>query len=267
MYRHENRADRSALRSRAAAALWRHRAGGGASDGCTGGAGPRGHPVRLRRRTRPGPSWSPTRAGPAAGPRAAEVGLGRHLSMLHEVRRRADEFDVLHFHTDMLHFPLFEDMAGRTLTTLHGRLDMKDLAEAYDRWNEFPLVSISDDQRKPHAGRQLDGHGAPRRRCRRLSGSTPSRAATTSPSWAASRPRSGRTAPSPSPCAAGMPLQIAAKVDAVDRDYFEREIAPLLDAPAGRISSARSATSERAEFLGKRARCCSRSTGPSPSAW
>src|ERR1700712_3444420 len=53
--------------------------------------------------------------------------LAAHLAMLSEVRRQMDRFDILHFHTDMLHFPLFEAVAGRTLTTLHGRLDLKDL--------------------------------------------------------------------------------------------------------------------------------------------
>ncbi len=75
--------------------------------------------------------------------------LASHLAMVHEVRRRADEFDIIHFHTDMIHFPFFEDMAGRTLTTLHGRLDIKDLDAVYKRWPQFPLVSISDNQRLP----------------------------------------------------------------------------------------------------------------------
>ena len=73
--------------------------------------------------------------------------LAAHLSMLDLVRRRADDFDVLHFHLDMAHFPFFEGIAERTLTTLHGRLDLKDLPEVYRRWSRFPLVSISDAQR------------------------------------------------------------------------------------------------------------------------
>src|SRR5438067_1309951 len=63
-----------------------------------------------------------------------------NLIMLAEVRRRAEEFDFLHFHIDLFHFPMFEDVAGRTLTTLHGRLDLKDLARAYRLWPEYPLV-------------------------------------------------------------------------------------------------------------------------------
>ncbi|MGZ6037088.1 MAG: glycosyltransferase, partial [Phenylobacterium sp.] len=75
--------------------------------------------------------------------------LAAHLSMLAEVRRRQDQFDVIHFHTDMIHFPFFEGRAETTVTTLHGRLDLKDLAGVYKRWPRFPLVSISDDQRRP----------------------------------------------------------------------------------------------------------------------
>ncbi|MND00097.1 hypothetical protein D3C83_185960 [compost metagenome] len=60
----------------------------------------------------------------------------------------ADEFDVLHFHIDLLHFPFFEDIADRTVTTLHGRLDIKDLPEFYRRWDAYPLVSISDNHRR-----------------------------------------------------------------------------------------------------------------------
>src|SRR6185369_4578920 len=42
--------------------------------------------------------------------------LAAHMTQLSEVRRRAKDFDIIHFHTDLLHFPFFEDMAERTLT-------------------------------------------------------------------------------------------------------------------------------------------------------
>ena len=75
--------------------------------------------------------------------------LAAHMLMLATVRRQAHRFDVIHFHTDMIHFPLFEDLAHKTLTTLHGRLDLKDLAGVYRQWPQYPLISISDDQRTP----------------------------------------------------------------------------------------------------------------------
>jgi glycosyltransferase involved in cell wall biosynthesis len=155
--------------------------------------------------------------------------LASHMAMLHEVRRRAGEFDVIHFHTDMIHFPFFEDMAEQTLTTLHGRLDLKGLGEVYARWPQFGLVSISDDQRLPlpranwagtvHHGMRTDLY--------------PFRAA----------PEDyllflGRISPEKGPDRAiaiakrvGMPLKIAAKIDAADAAFFREDIRPLLDHP------------------------------------
>jgi len=54
--------------------------------------------------------------------------LAHHLVMLHRVACRADDVDIIHFHTDYLHFPLFAECWAKTLTTLHGRLDLPDLA-------------------------------------------------------------------------------------------------------------------------------------------
>ena len=71
------------------------------------------------------------------------------MVMIDKVRERAEEFDILHFHIDLFHFPLFHSLAARTLTTLHGRQDLGDLKPFYSRFGEMPLVSISDDQRKP----------------------------------------------------------------------------------------------------------------------
>src|SRR3954449_4957150 len=56
-------------------------------------------------------------------PAPLKLEVAAHLSMRDEVRRGADDFDILHFHIDLLHFPFFEHMPERTLTTLHGRLD------------------------------------------------------------------------------------------------------------------------------------------------
>lgn len=156
--------------------------------------------------------------------------LASHLAQLSEVRRRAADFDVIHFHTDMLHFPFFEDIPEKTITTLHGRLDLKDLAGVYWRWNQFPLVSISDNQRKPLPFANWAGtvhHGMT--------------ADIYSPNY---EPEGylaflGRISPEKRPDRAiaiakrlGMKLKIAAKVDAVDANYFHDKIEPLiLDEP------------------------------------
>jgi len=74
--------------------------------------------------------------------------LPYHVIMLEEVRRRAEEFDVLHFHIDFLHGPLVWDFVGRTVTTLHGRLDLPHAVPFYHVFSELPLVAVSSDQRK-----------------------------------------------------------------------------------------------------------------------
>ncbi|HEY4191185.1 MAG TPA: glycosyltransferase family 4 protein [Mesorhizobium sp.] len=82
-------------------------------------------------------------------PRPLKSEIAAHLAMLDEVRSRAADFDVIHFHlSHFLHFSFFEDMAQRTVTTPHGRLDYVDLAPAYARFPRFPMISISRNQRR-----------------------------------------------------------------------------------------------------------------------
>jgi Glycosyltransferase Family 4 len=78
-----------------------------------------------------------------------------YMLMLDRVRRLAQEFDILHFHIDQFHFPLFRQMAERTVTTLHGRQDCRDLVPLYLGFSNMPLVSVSDDQRRPVRYRQF----------------------------------------------------------------------------------------------------------------
>jgi glycosyltransferase involved in cell wall biosynthesis len=151
------------------------------------------------------------------------------MLMIDKVRERAEEFDVLHFHIDLFHFPLFRSLAARTLTTLHGRQDLGDLKPFYGRFGEMPLVSISNDQRKPlrHANFVATiHHGVP--------------AGLYRPSFEQGSYVAflGRISPEKRPDrairiarAAGIPLKIAAKIDKVDEDYFRNDILPLIDGP------------------------------------
>jgi len=89
--------------------------------------------------------------------------------MLREVRRRAGDFDVIHFNVDLLPQALFHDLAHKCLVTLHGRLDLPDALPLYKAYPEMPLVSISNAQRRPMP---LDAnwlatipHGLPPRVC------------------------------------------------------------------------------------------------------
>jgi glycosyltransferase involved in cell wall biosynthesis len=174
--------------------------------------------------------------------------LASHLSLMARLRQQADQFDIIHFHTDMIHFPFFETLAARSLTTMHGRLDMKDLALVYRTWRKYPLVSISRSQRKPLANAHWVEnifHGIPADLCRFTAAPRGNYLAFI-----------GRLAPDKRPDRAiaiakraGMTLKIAAKIDPADRTYFREHIAPLLDDPMiefiGEISDP-----EKSAFLG-----------------
>lgn len=175
--------------------------------------------------------------------------LASHLSMLHQLRLDAHAYDVIHFHIDLLHFPFFENVADRTLTTLHGRLDMADLAPAYARWPQYPLASISDHQRLalPSAHWAATVHHG-------IDSTAYAFSAHPSGGYLAFL---GRISPEKRvdraiaiACEAGLPLKIAAKVDAADQAYFEEVIQPLLNHPLvefiGEIGDA-----EKSDFLGR----------------
>ena len=172
------------------------------------------------------------------------------MLMIDSLRQRAEEFDALHFHIDLVHFPLFRSVAGRTLTTLHGRQDLGGLRAFYTRFSEMPLVAISDDQRKslPYAKFMTTiHHGIPADLHR--------------PSFEKGRYLAflGRISPEKRPDrairiarAAGIPLKIAAKVDKVDEEYFRSEVFPLIDGSGvefvGEINE-----QEKTKFLGEAA--------------
>ena len=152
-----------------------------------------------------------------------------HLAMLDRVRRRADEFDILHFHTDYLHFPFFAGCWDKTVTTMHGRLDLPDLPVMMRGFPDLPLVSISAAQRRPMPWANWYGtilHGLPRDLHGLGDGSGGYLAFL------------GRVSPEKGVDRAiaiarhvGLPLQIAAKVDPVDSAYYETAILPLLQDP------------------------------------
>ena len=166
--------------------------------------------------------------------------------LMERIAERAHEFDVLHCHLDYWPFPLLSRQATPYLSTLHGRLDLPELTKVYDCFKDPPLVSISDHQRRPLPQANFIGtvyHGLP-------------------PNLLVPRsmPRDylaflGRLCPEKAPDrairiarAAGMKLKIAAKIDRVDREYFDTTIRPLIDGDQieliGEIGDA-----EKPEFL------------------
>jgi glycosyltransferase involved in cell wall biosynthesis len=173
--------------------------------------------------------------------------MALHIAMLERVRRLAARFDVLHFHLDYLPFSVFSRQATPFITTMHGRLDLPEHQTVFNAFGSVPVISISDMQRKPvPQARWMKTiyHGLPADLL------APGHA---KPGYLAFL---GRIAPEKSvdrairiAVEAGLPLKIAAKVDRVDRDYFERDIRPLLDLPGieyiGEIDDA-----QKSAFLG-----------------
>jgi glycosyltransferase involved in cell wall biosynthesis len=152
-----------------------------------------------------------------------------HLLMLEQVAQRAEQFDVIHFHLSQLHFPIARRLTTAHVTTIHGRLDLPELAPLYREFTDIPLVSISEAQRAPLPDAGWIGtvpHGLPLNlfAFHPGPGSYLAFLGRVSPEKRADRAIAIATA-------CGQRLRIAAKIDEADREYFDREIRTLLDNP------------------------------------
>ena len=196
----------------------------------------------------------------ACAPRALRLDLGSpdplpYLAMMLErVRQHAREFDVLHFHLDALHFPLFRGMARKTLTTVHSRLDLPGIAPLYEEFRDLPLVSISDSQRKPLPAANWVGtvhHGLPAEVCP-LNPSPPRGEGRYLAFLGRASPEKGLLRAIEVAKRAGIRLCIAAKIDAADERYWREQIVPHLSHPLVRyIGEVNEAT--KPGFLGNAA--------------
>jgi glycosyltransferase involved in cell wall biosynthesis len=172
--------------------------------------------------------------------------IAPHMLMLEQVALRADEFDVLHCHLDYWPFSLFSRLDTPFVTTLHGRLDLPELKRIYRCFDDVPLVSISDAQRRPLPNANFIAtvhHGLP------------ADLLLPRPVKQSYLAFLGRICPEKCPDRAieiarrtGIPLKMAAKVDRVDADYHATTIRPLIDGRQvehiGEIGDA-----EKADFL------------------
>jgi glycosyltransferase involved in cell wall biosynthesis len=171
------------------------------------------------------------------------------MLMMGRVAERAEEFEIIHFHIDQFQMPLFRSMAGRTVTTLHGRQDSSDLKALYAGFPEMPLVSISNAQRAPipHANFLATVyHGLP---VKLLNPTYHARGGYLAFLGRIS-PEKGIEQAIKIARAFGVPLKIAAKVDKVDEAYFSEIVVPLLAQPGvefiGEIDER-----AKSEFLGE----------------
>ncbi|MBK6263905.1 glycosyltransferase family 4 protein [Marivirga sp. S37H4] len=155
--------------------------------------------------------------------------LSYHFLMLEMLQQELDEFDIVHYHVDYLHFPLSRKNKKPHITTLHGRLDIPDIHPLFKEYREMPVVSISHSQRSPIPYANWVGnvyHGLP---------ITETRYNNNTGEYLAFL---GRICPEKGVDLAieiaikcGIPLKIAAKIDKADAEYFHREIKHLLNHP------------------------------------
>jgi glycosyltransferase involved in cell wall biosynthesis len=170
-----------------------------------------------------------------------------HVYLAERVFKDSSEFDVVHSHIDYLPYPLYRRMKTPHVTTLHGRLDIPNLVNLYREFDDIPVVSISNYQRLPLSwANWVDTvyHGLPENlyEFREKQGKYLAFLGRISPEKRADYAiEIARRA--------GLPLKIAAKVDKVDREYFEMVIKPMLNHPdieyIGEIGEA-----EKKDFLG-----------------
>jgi glycosyltransferase involved in cell wall biosynthesis len=155
--------------------------------------------------------------------------LASHVAMLQMVQEEIENFDVIHYHVDYLHFPLSKRFPFPHITTLHGRLNICDVQNLYKHFSDMPVASISYAQRKPLMGLNWVGnvyHGLPLTlfKPRFEQGAYLAFLGRISPEKGIDRAIEIAIA-------AGIPLKVAAKIDKTDSVYFEQEIKKLMDHP------------------------------------
>jgi glycosyltransferase involved in cell wall biosynthesis len=157
--------------------------------------------------------------------------LAIHLLMLEQVYEHAKQFDIIHFHCDYLHFPESRRQSYAHVTTLHGRLDLRELGPLYRQFSEMPVISISESQRQPLPWANWQGtvyHGLPEdlHTFRENIGKYLAFLGRISP-------EKGIDQAIEIARRANMPLKIAAKVATADEDYYRKQIEPLLQESKG----------------------------------
>jgi glycosyltransferase involved in cell wall biosynthesis len=171
-----------------------------------------------------------------------------HVRMLGMIARRAEDFDLIHFHIDYLHYPVMRHLNTKSVTTLHGRLDIPDLVPLHREYQDLKTIAISKSQRSALQCANWVGtvhHGMPTD----LFKPNVSQEGKYLAFLGRISPEKGLDRAIEIARRVDMPLLIAAKVDAADQEYFDSKIRPLLDDPLveyiGEITQR-----EKAEFLG-----------------
>ena len=155
-----------------------------------------------------------------------------HAIEIEQLARRSADFDIIHSHLEVLPWLAGDRYQSPLVTTMHGRLDLPDERKMLSEFRDWPLVSISNAQRKPvedlnlrwaatvyhgldleHMYQAGDGRGGYLAFVSRLS---PEKA----PDLAIKIARK-----------AGMKIVVAGPVPDTHQEYFDSKVKPLLDDP------------------------------------
>jgi glycosyltransferase involved in cell wall biosynthesis len=159
--------------------------------------------------------------------------LSWHAVEIERLIRRSRDFDVIHSHLDVVPWLGGERFEAPLVTTMHGRLDEVEQRVALSEFPGWPLVSISDAQRRPV--RDLDlrwaatvYHGLPLDEMYSLGDGSGAYLAFVS----RLAPEKGAEVAIEVAKRAGMKLVVAGPVPPESEEYFENEIKPLIDGDA-----------------------------------
>ena len=158
--------------------------------------------------------------------------LAYQVAQVEEVVSSAEDFDLIHWHIDYLHWLATRRIGTPSVTTLHGRLDGQSVRRLFAFYPEQAIVSISDAQRRPLAGIPVNWvatirHGLDLAQTYSLGEGEGGYLAFVG----RSSPEKGIATAIRVAIRAGLPIKIAARVGEPHRGYHEAEVAPLLGHP------------------------------------
>lgn len=152
-----------------------------------------------------------------------------HILQLELVQQHLQDFDIIHYHMDSIHFPLARRAHKPHITTTHGRMNIPEYKPLFRQFEEAPLVSISNSQRLPLHWANWIGtvyHGLPANlfQFHEKEGKYLAFLGRISPEKRVDRAIEIAKR-------VGIPLKIAAKVAKQDQQYYETQVKPLMDDP------------------------------------
>jgi glycosyltransferase involved in cell wall biosynthesis len=155
-----------------------------------------------------------------------------HAIEVEDLVEQSGDFDVIHSHLDILPWLAGERYQAPLVTTMHGRLDLPDERKVLARFRQWPIVSISNAQRRPVEDLHLNWratvyHGLDLENIYELGDGGQCYLAFVS----RLTPEKGPDLAIKVAIKAGMKIVVAGMVPEAEQEYFDLKVKPLLDNP------------------------------------